>query len=190
MPTTSPPRTPSGRARLAPPPSPSPRVRRLHWRYEGDDRRPRARLPPLVQCAVRLRPGPRTAGGIGTVIGETASLRASANPWDLLGYQTAEQAMELFDQGSSAAASSILIPAVKGASPGSNAPLIASRAVPAAIRGPRSLPRSAGPDQASRAVHARLGRAESPDRKGSAKQGDGGGSALERQAPHQREATG
>ena len=59
--------------------------------------------------------GPRSGDGIGNVIGDSASIRPSANPWDLLGYQTAEQAMELFDQGNAAAAAEILTPAVRGA---------------------------------------------------------------------------
>ncbi len=64
--------------------------------------------------------GDRTGGGIDRVTGESASIRPSANPWDLLGYQTAEQAMELFDQGSPAASTALLIPALKGASPHTN----------------------------------------------------------------------
>jgi CRISPR-associated protein (TIGR02710 family) len=50
----------------------------------------------------------RTQGGIGVVVSGKEQIVHRRNPWDTLGYQTAEDAATLFDRGNPAAASLVL----------------------------------------------------------------------------------
>ncbi len=57
----------------------------------------------------------RTKGGVGVVVSGREQIVHSKNPWDVLGYQAAEQALTLFNLHDYGAASRLLEPAVKGA---------------------------------------------------------------------------
>jgi CRISPR-associated protein (TIGR02710 family) len=75
-----------------------------------------ARRWPAVQF--QYISGQRTPGGAMLVLDQTEVAVYSPNPWDVLGYQAAEEAITLFDGGSPAAAFHYLLEPIQRASAG------------------------------------------------------------------------